>query len=499
MNIATTLVQASAAFAGRPALCLGTQITHDYAGLAKRTASIAASLRQMAPKQGTRVAIFLQNRPEYLEILYAIWAAGLVAVPVNAKLHPRELAFILTDCHAELVFADHAIDVPESCRLIIVGDPSYEAMAASDLPLQVEDTAPEDLAWIFYTSGTTGTPKGAMLTHRNLWAMTLAFLADFCPVTERSTALHLAPLSHAAGLFGIAYVLRGVAHVIPQSGGFDTGELAELLRHYEGCSFFAAPTMLQRLVTDLRQTDPAMREAALAGLDMVLVGGAPLYVEDLRDALEVLGPRIWIAYGQGEAPCTITFLPHHLLSRPDEMQPHWFGSVGIARTGVNVRVVDEAGRNCAPATPGEVIVQGDVVMAGYWNKPDATAAALRDGWLYTGDIGALDESGFLTLLDRSKDVIISGGSNIYPREVEEVLLTYPGVAEVNVIGRPHPEWGEEIVAFVAGDPGLTAEALDRHCLNHIARFKRPRDYRFLPSLPKSSYGKILKTELRKLL
>lgn len=499
MNIATTLVQASTVFAKRPALCLGTQMTQDYAGLARRTASLAASLRQMVPQQGARVAIFLANRPEYLEILYAIWAAGLVAVPVNAKLHPRELDFILKDCGAEVLFADQAIEVPQGCRLINLSDPAYKEIAGSDMQLRVEDAAAEDLAWIFYTSGTTGAPKGAMLTHRNLWAMILAFLADFCPVTKRSSALHLAPLSHAAGLFGIAYTLRGVAHVIPQSGGFDTQELAQLLRHYQGCSFFAAPTMLQRLVSDLRQSEPDARNAALAGLDMVMVGGAPLYVEDLRAALDVLGPRIWVAYGQGEAPCTISYLPHHLLARPEEMQPQWFGSVGTARSGVNMRVVDEAGVDCPPGTPGEVIVQGDVVMAGYWNNPEATAAALRDGWLYTGDIGALDENGFLTLLDRSKDVIISGGSNIYPREVEEVLLAYPGVVEVNVIGRPHPEWGEEVVAFIAGDPNVTPEALDRHCLSHIARFKRPREYRFLPSLPKSSYGKILKIELRKLI
>ena len=494
MNIASTLVQAAAAFAGRPAVCLGTRTLHDYAGLARRSAALAAALREMAPERGARIAVFLHNRPEYLEILYAIWTAGLVAVPVNAKLHPRELAFILSDCRAAALFADHAAEVPEGCRLIDVSDPAYEAMAAAGGALHVADAAPDDLAWIFYTSGTTGTPKGAMLTHRNLWAMTLAFLADFCPITERCSALHLAPLSHAAGLIGLSYTLRGAAHVVPESGGFDTAEVAGLLRHYTGCRFFAAPTMLKRLIEDLRDDD-----AALAGLDMIMVGGAPLYVEDLRHALEVVGPRVWIGYGQGEAPCTITWLPHRLFARPGEMRPEWFGSVGIPRSGVRIRVVDEADGDCAPGMPGEVVVQGDVVMAGYWNKPEATAATLRGGWLRTGDIGSLDDCGFLTLLDRSKDVIISGGSNIYPREVEEVLLTCPGVSEVNVIGRPHPEWGEEVVAFVAGDPGLTAEALDRHCLDHIARFKRPRDYRFLPSLPKSSYGKILKTELRKLL
>ena len=171
----------------------------------------------------------------------------------------------------------------------------------------------------------------------------------------------------------------------------------------------------------------------------------------------------------------------------------------LARTGVTVRVVDDAGADCAPDMPGEVIVSGDVVMSGYWRNPEATASALRDGWLHTGDIGSLDAQGVLTLKDRSKDVIISGGSNIYPREVEAVLLRYPGVSEANVTGRPHADWGEEVVAFVVAEDGVTAEALDRFCLDHIARFKRPKSYRFVPSLPKSSYGKILKTELRRML
>lgn len=494
MNIAMTLVQPAAAFAERPAICLGTQVLLSYADLARRAAGIAAGLREMRLGRGARIAVFMPNRPEYLEILYGIWAAGHVTVPVNARLHPRELHHVLTDSEAAVLFSDQRAEVPGGCRLIEVSGDAYGIMAANGGELRAAEVAPDALAWLFYTSGTTGRPKGAMLTHRNLWAMTLAFLADFCPITGTSSALHVAPLSHAAGLVGLAYALRGATHVIPESGGFDTGELAGLLRHHTGCSFFAAPTMLRRLIED-----ETLDAAALKNLDMVFVGGAPLYLGDLRRALEVMGPRIWIGYGQGEAPCTITYLPHHLLARSDAMRPEWLGSVGIARSGVCVRVLDKDAFDCPPGTPGEVVIKGDVVMSGYWNNPAATDSALRDGWLHTGDIGSLDASGFLTLLDRSKDVIISGGSNIYPREVEEVLLTCPGVVEVNVIGRSHPDWGEEVIAFIAGDPGLTAADLDRHCLDHMARYKRPREYRFLPSLPKSSYGKILKSELRKLL
>lgn len=494
MNIAMTLVQPAAAFATRPAVCLGTEVLHGYADLARRAAGIAAELGRMQLGPGSRVAAFMSNRPEYLEILYGIWAAGHVAVPVNVRLHPRELLHILSDSGASVVFAEQPVEVPDGCRLIEVATVGYSRIAEGGGDLRAAEVAPDDLAWLFYTSGTTGRPKGAMLTHRNLWAMTLAFLADFCPITETSSALHVAPLSHAAGLIGLAFALRGAAHVIPESGGFDTRELAGLLRHHSGCSFFAAPTMLRRLVED-----GTLDDAALDHLDLVFVGGAPLYVSDLQRALDALGPRIWIGYGQGEAPCTITYVPHHLLSRPDLIGAEWLGSVGIARSGVCVRVVDDTGADCAPGSPGEVVVKGDVVMAGYWNNAAATDSALRGGWLHTGDIGSLNAGGVLTLLDRSKDVIISGGSNIYPREVEEVLLTCPGVVEVSVVGRPHPDWGEEVIAFVSGDPHLGADDLDRHCLDQMARYKRPREYRFLPSLPKSSYGKILKTDLRKLL
>ena len=226
-----------------------------------------------------------------------------------------------------------------------------------------------------------------------------------------------------------------------------------------------------------------------------------MYVEDIRQALDVMGDTFVQIYGQGESPMTITALArHHFADRAHTRYADRLASVGVAQSLVEVRVGDGEGRPLPSGETGEVLVRGETVMAGYWRNAEATEKAIRDGWLFTGDVGSLDADGFPTLKDRSKDVIISGGTNIYPREVEEVPLTHRGVAEVSVIGRKHPDWGEEVVAFVVAKPGAqpTAGELDRLCLDAIARFKRPKDYRFVPSLPKNNYGKVLKTDLREL-
>ncbi len=235
------------------------------------------------------------------------------------------------------------------------------------------------------------------------------------------------------------------------------------------------------------------------GIRTIVYGGGPMYLADIVEAVDVLGPRFCQIYGQGESPMTITALDR--ASVADRSHPRWrerLASVGTAQSSVEVRIVDEAGKALATGETGEIVVRGAPVMAGYWRDPEATAAALRDGWLWTGDMGALDEDGYLTLKDRSKDVIISGGTNIYPREVEEALLTHAGVHEASVIGVPDAEWGESILAFVVVDPHTAPDAkeLDGHCLASIARFKRPKAYRFVSELPKNNYGKVLKTELR---
>jgi acyl-CoA synthetase (AMP-forming)/AMP-acid ligase II len=252
--------------------------------------------------------------------------------------------------------------------------------------------------------------------------------------------------------------------------------------------------MVRRLVEHAKSTGSDGK-----GLRTIVYGGGPMYVADIEEAVAVLGPRFVQIYGQGESPMTITALKRNLVA--DRTHPRWrdrLASVGRAQAVVEVQVSDESGRILPPGETGEILVRGEAVMQGYWRNPEATAKTLRDGWLWTGDVGVMDEEGFLTLKDRSKDVIISGGTNIYPREVEEALLLHEAVAEASVIGRPHADWGEEVVAFVVAKPGCAIETstLDRHCLEHIARFKRPKAYHVVEALPKNNYGKVLKTELR---
>jgi long-chain acyl-CoA synthetase len=237
-------------------------------------------------------------------------------------------------------------------------------------------------------------------------------------------------------------------------------------------------------------------------LKTIVYGGGPMYVADLKRALDVFGNKFVQIYGQGETPMTISALSrfHHADIQHPRHEAR-LASVGVAHSGMQIRIGDPSGQPLAAGEAGEILVKGDTVMAGYWNNPEASAQSLKDGWLLTGDLGVLDDDGFLTLKDRSKDLIISGGSNIYPREIEEVLLLHPAVAEASVVGRPDAEWGETVVAFVVvrGNGRVEPQELDRHCLEQIARFKRPKEYRFIDALPKNNYGKVLKTELRKLL
>jgi fatty-acyl-CoA synthase len=271
--------------------------------------------------------------------------------------------------------------------------------------------------------------------------------------------------------------------VVPASGAFEPDEFLDLCEHHPGCSAFLAPTMVQRLVQTGRSSP--------RNLKTVVYGGGPMYVDSLKKAMAAFGPIFVQLYGQGEAPMTITGL-----RRADHLDADdaILGSVGYARSGVDVAVLAADGSPAAIDEIGQILCRGDVVMSGYWKNPDATAATLRDGWLHTGDMGSFDARGFLTLRDRSKDVVISGGSNIYPREVEEVLIEHPGVAEACVVGAPDEEWGEVVVAFIVGS--ASAGELDAHLLERIARFKRPKRYEFVDEIPKNSYGKVLKRELR---
>ncbi|ADU98540.1 AMP-binding protein [Alicycliphilus denitrificans] len=501
MNIAQLLQRSALVHGDRPAVLAGARLLHDYRQLAARVAALAGHLRGRCGVQaGERVAIFSANCPEYLEALHAIHWAGAISVPVNYKLHARELAHVLSDSGARVVCVSGALKGDAlaagagAAALQVLGDAAWE-QAAQGAPLPLQECAPEDVASLFYTSGTTGRPKGVMQTHRNLLAMTMAYFTDVDDVRHDDAMVYAAPMSHGAGLYNYAHMLRGARHVVPESGGFDPAELVRLAAGVGRLSLFAAPTMVHRLVEHVRSTG-----ADAGGFKTIVYGGGPMYVEDLRRAIDAMGQKFVQIYGQGESPMTITALAREHLA--DTAHPRWaerIASVGVAHSCVQVRVVDGQDRPVPAGEPGEVVVRGETVMAGYWGNAEATAQTLRGGWLHTGDVGQLDEHGFLTLRDRSKDVIISGGSNIYPREVEEVLLQHPRVREAAVVGRRDAEWGEVVVAFLVADGAPVPDAeLDALCLAHIARFKRPKAYRWVQALPKNSYGKVLKTELRAL-
>ena len=480
MNLVQLLLRSARWLPERPALALGSAPVRSYRQMAQRVSRLSTGLKEkFGLKTGDRVALAMKNCPEFYEVLFACWHAGLTAVPMNAKLHPKEFAYILENSGARVCFVsrDLAASIPSAV-------PVDESLLLDEgAPAEAK---PEDPAWLFYTSGTTGVPKGAVLTHRNMLFQAQAYFADIDRLAPTDAALHPAPLSHGSGLYGLPHFAAGAVNVIPESGQFDPAEIFELLERWPNGSFFAAPTMIVRLMAS-----PAARPPR--GLKTITYGGAPMYVADCLRAIELFGPRLYQLFGQGEAPMTITGLPQSEHQTRTHLE-----TCGIARTGVEVKIFDEQDRELAPGEVGEIVTRSDCVMAGYWENPQASASTLRGGWLHTGDLGSLDAEGFLTIRDRSKDMIISGGSNIYPREIEEVLLRHPAVAECSVVGRRHPEWGEEVVAFIVALGAVDRAELDALCLDNIARFKRPRDYRFVDSLPKNNYGKVLKTELRKL-
>ena len=505
MNTGAFLAKSAVRHPERPALVRGVEAVASYAQFAQTSARLARGLvERFDLRPGDRCGIAMTNAPEFMVALFGCWYANVCAIPMNAKLHRREFAYILENSGARACFTNGELgeslagldrEVASLEHLVRTDDATRWRELLAGEPLPLADCEPSDPAWLFYTSGTTGRPKGATLTHRNLVSQTMNYFCDVDSVSEHDCIIHSAPMSHASGCYALPHVARGAAQVIPESGGFHPEEIIDLLEHHAGASFFFAPTMIVRLLESRRIADVNRDH-----LKTIIYGGGPMYVEDTRRALAALGPKLVQIYGQGEAPMTITGLAREL--HLDTGHPRYLerlGSVGTARTDVEVRIVGPDDEPLPPGETGEVILRGDVVMKGYWNNPEATSETLRGGWLHTGDLGAMDEDGFVTLKDRSKDMIISGGTNIYPREIEEVLLRHPAVLEASVVGRPHPEWGEEVVAFVVPTaPGarVPEPELDTLCLEHIARFKRPRDYRFIDTLPKNNYGKVLKTELR---
>jgi long-chain acyl-CoA synthetase len=500
VNIATWLARRALRSPDTPAIFDGFNCVVTYETFEVRVRAVAHWLKRQGVSAGDRVAIFMENAPEYLFVQYGAWYAGAVIVPINAKLHAKEARWIIENSEAVLTISSAAkvtalieakalgeiVDAGFVCRQETI---DHDAICAH--------RNPDDLAWLFYTSGTTGQPKGVMISHRMLVSMSMSYLSDVDTVSQRDAAIYAAPMSHGAGLYNMVHVLKGARHVFPASRGFESQEIFGLARYFGSVHMFAAPTMVKRL------TDVACsRGEDGTGLRTIVYAGGPMYEADILAASEVFGDIFVQIYGQGECPMGITVLSRgDVVDRQSARWKARLKSVGHAQSAVEVRTADDNGKSLDVDQIGEIQVRGDTVMQGYWRNEQASAKTFEDGWLKTGDIGSIDAEGYVSLVDRSKDLIISGGTNIYPREVEEVLLQHRDVSETSVVGASHPEWGEEVVAFIVLSDGfrLDEAALDAHCLDNIARFKRPKRYVQLNELPKNNYGKVLKTALRRLL
>ena len=509
MNIGTLLTKSARTYPRNLAVACGPR-RWTYARFNERVNRLAHAFGRLGVGHGDHVAILMQNLPEMLESMFACFKAGAAAVPINFRLHANEYAFVIDHSESELVVISAEFNAPISqirdrlprVRHIVTIADAHEGILDYETLIRAEsagfddaDVDPDDVAWVFYTSGTTAQPKGALLTHRNLLAMTMNFYSDICQgFGPDDVALHAAPLSHGSGLYALPNVGKAAANIIPETVSFDVEKILEAIEAYGVTNMFAAPTMVKRMAES-----PALYRYDLRSLRILNYGGGPMLAQDLRVAIEKLGPCLVQLYGQGESPMTITFLPHrdHVLNgTPQQMKR--LSSVGFARTDVEIRILDREDFELAPGDIGQIVTRSDLVMKGYWRNPEATAAALKDGWLHTGDVGYMDEDGYVFLLDRSKDLIISGGENIYPREIEEVLIRHPSVFEVAVIGVPHPEWGEAVKAVVVKAPGrdVSGEELIDFCKGRIASFKKPGSVDFVEELPKNNYGKVVKNVIR---
>jgi acyl-CoA synthetase (AMP-forming)/AMP-acid ligase II len=496
MNVYSMLADAIRRRANDTAVKWGSR-RQTYREFDGTCAALGAWFAAKGCSRGDRILLFIRNGFEFPALLLATMRCGLVVVPVNAKLHPREVAWIASDAEPGLIIthAEHMEDLrgalPPGFQGELVAIEDFSLPAPEYAPGPAAEVEPDDPAWIFYTSGTTGKPKGATLTHRNIIACTVNCLADVFDFREDDRVLHVAPLSHGSGIYLIPSLARGAENIIYDRAGFRPDEVFDTVVELSITVIaFVAPTMIVRLLEAAPRDD-------IGSLRGVIYGGATIHLEHIRAAVTRFGPIFHQLYGQGEAPMTISYLPgaEHLDAADETLV-----SAGHIRAGVEVRIVDEEGNIASPGEDGEICVRGDVVMKGYWRNQEATAKALRGGWLHTGDIGRFDSGGRLRVLDRRHDTIISGGTNIYPKEIEDVIAAIPGVREVIAFGVADAEWGESVaVAIVSDDPALDEPAVLAFCKTNLANFKKPKRIVFMNELPKNAYGKVLRRDLRELL
>ncbi len=509
-NLSHFLTRNARRLPGQPALICGETVL-TWAELNSRVSALSAALRdEFGVGTGDRVLVQSPNCFEIVETMLACFRLGAVWVPANFRQSPDEVAWLAEKSEVALMICD--ADFPDHaslCRDRRGGLPvlrtgggdfgqAYEAAVSRHLGTEFTDAAVDrdSPCWHFFTSGTTGRPKAVVLTQGQLGFVIVNHLCDLIPgTTERDRSLVIAPLSHGAGMHFLLQLAVGAASVLMPPGRLDPAIAWQLVERHRITNMFTVPTIVKMLVDD-----PAVDRHDHGSLRHVIYAGAPMYRADQKVALRKLGKVLVQYFGLGEVTGCITVLPaeeHEIEDAPDAR----IGTCGRERTGMQVTIRDDAGSDLPPLATGEICVTGPGVCAGYYRNEEANGQAFRDGWFCTGDLGHMDAEGYLYITGRKSDMYISGGSNVYPREVEEVLLTHPDMAEVAIIGVPDPRWGEVGLAVCVAVPGIVPDeaSLRAFVESRIARYKQPAHYAFLPEMPKTGYGKVTKKLLRETL
>jgi len=506
MNLAHMLTQNARRHANRAGF-IWADGSWTWREIDAQVSALAAALAARGIGKGDRILVHSKNCEEMFFSMFAAFRLGAVWVPTNFRLMPDEVAYLATAsgakaflCHGD--FPDHAGVVTDADFTWRIGEAgsfgeaSLREVMAKHAGAVVANVAVEydDPCWFFFTSGTTGRSKAAVLTHGQMAFVVTNHLADLTPgTTEADTSLVVAPLSHGAGVHQLMQTARGVATILLPTERFDIAEAFRLIEKYRVANLFTVPTILKMMVEH-----PAVDQFDHSSLRQVIYAGAPMYREDQKFALKKLGKVIVQYFGLGEVTGNITVFPAALHEEEDGPQAR-IGTCGFERTGMQVSIQDDHGRELKPFETGEICVIGPAVFAGYYDNPDANAKAFRDGWFRTGDLGHMDEEGFVYITGRASDMYISGGSNIYPREVEEKILTHPNVGEVAVLGVPDPVWGEVGVAVCVAREGAQAVSeaeMAAFLAPKVPRYKMPKRFFFWEALPKSGYGKIPKRLVR---
>ena len=502
-NLAHLLVQSARRFPDRPAIVWRDRVW-TWAEFLSRVQAAAGGLAERGVRHGDRVLVHARNSNAVLETMFATWMIGATWVPTNFRLTPPEVAYLAVSSGASVhifdaAFPDHAAaaraENPGCALEISIGGDGLEwdtlagGSARVERPADVEHHHP---AWFFYTSGTTGRPKAGVLTHGQLEYVVCNHLCDLMPDTrETDASLVVAPLSHGAGIHALPQVARGAVSVLLPSERLDCEEAWRLVEQWRVSNMFTVPTIL----TMLARND-AVDRYDHSSLRYVIYAGSPMYRADQKYALGKLGRVIVQYFGMGEVTGNITVLPPHLHSENDDEMP--VGSCGFPRTGMDVTIMDDAGNHLPADATGEICVRGPGVFNGYHNNPEATEKATTFGWFHTGDLGHMDARGFVYITGRASDMYISGGSNVYPREIEEVLLTHAAVAEACVLGLPDERWGESGVAVLVLEVGsaVSDSEMLAHLDGKLAKYKWPQRFVVWAELPKSGYGKVAKKDVK---